>query len=247
MTAGVASGTLPAMHKILRNVGRDIQRHGAANTALKYGLKVLGSLCGLRILRGVHVERPDASFLQAPEKYTSGFLSTNELRDYARDAERTELSTRFLNQAAARGDRCYAIRDGEKLAAYGWYSSGNTPAGFGDLVLSFSPDYAYMYKGFTDSDYRGQRLHAIGMTRALQHYVAQGRKGLVSWVEAANFDSLKSCIRMGYSVFGSIYLVRVFGRYYALSSPGCRRFKFRLERPPVPSALRVAFPGRSGR
>jgi hypothetical protein len=233
MTAGVPSGTLLTMKKMVRNISRDIQRHGAANTALKYALKVLGSICGLKILRGVHVEQPDASFLQVPEKYTAGFLSPKQLRDYARDPERTELSTRFLNQAAARGDECYAIRDGENLAAYGWYSSGNTPVGFGDLVLTFSADYVYMYKGFTDADYRGQRLHGIGMTRALQHYVAQGRKGLVSWVEAANFDSLKSCIRMGYSVFGSIYLVRVFGRYYAFSSPGCRRFEFRLERPLV--------------
>jgi hypothetical protein len=87
-----------------------------------------------------------------------------------------------------------------------------------------------MYKGFTDSRYRGQRLHAIGMTRALEHYLSKGFGGIVSYVESTNFDSLKSCFRMGYRVFGSIYVVRIFGRDFAFSSPGCRRFDFRVER-----------------
>ena len=214
----------------VRRICSDVQRHGVWNISLKYALKALHSLFAIRVLRGLHVERAEPFFLEMPQRYKAGFLSAQQLREYSRDTGRTELTIRFLNQAAARGDECYALRDGENLAAYGWYSSGNTPVGFGDLVLHFSPDYVYMYKGFTGTDYRGQRLHAIGMTRALQHYLSQGRKGLVSYVEATNFDSLKSCARMGYRVFGSVYLVRLFGRYYALSSPGCRRFAFRLAR-----------------
>lgn len=64
-------------------------------------------------------------------------------------------------EAQARGDQCYAIRDDNVLAAYGWYSFGYTPIGLPGLVLNFSP-----YKGFTDSRYRGQRLHAVGNARA---------------------------------------------------------------------------------
>jgi hypothetical protein len=83
-----------------------------------------------------------------------------------------------------------------------------------------------MYKGFTDKRYRGQRLHAIGMTRALQHYLDTGYRGIVSYVESTNFDSLKSCFRMGYEVFGSVYVLQLFGRYFTLSSPGCKAFDF---------------------
>ena len=87
--------------------------------------------------------------------------------------------------------------------------------------------------------YRGQRLHAIGMTLALRHYRNSGYRGIVSYVEAQNFDSLKSCFRMGYSVFGSIYVIRVFGRHFAFSSTGCRRFDFRLRHAgPDPVSLR---------
>ncbi|HYI85673.1 MAG TPA: hypothetical protein VEX61_01125, partial [Burkholderiales bacterium] len=55
-----------------------------------------------------------------------------------------------------------------------------------------------------------------------------GYRGIVSYVESTNFDSLKSCLRMGYGVFGSVYVVRVFGRYFAWASPGCDAFGFRV-------------------
>jgi hypothetical protein len=49
------------------------------------------------------------------------------------------------------------------------------------------------------------------------------------YVESNNFDSLKSCRRMGYAEFGSIHVVRISGRYRAFSSAGCRRLGFRVE------------------
>jgi hypothetical protein len=183
----------------------------------------------------VYVEAPEVSFLECPPQYTADFLSTQTLREYAQDPK-TQLSDSFLDDALARRDQCYAILDGATLAAYGWYSSGSTPVGIGDLLLTFNPEHVYMYKGFTDTRYRGQRLHAIGMTRALQRYKDAQYKGLVSYVEAHNFDSLKSCFRMGYKVFGSVYVTRIFGRYFAFSSPGCKRFDFRLRHAAADSA-----------
>jgi hypothetical protein len=45
---------------------------------------------------------------------------------------------------------------------------------------------------------------------------------------------------MGYRVFGSIYVVKLFGRYLAFSSSGCARFAFRLECSAASAAQRVA-------
>ena len=222
----------------LLGIRRMLERHGFWNTLCALALDSIASIFVLRILRGVYVEAPDPSFLRCPDPYTAGFLPAQELREYTRDPD-TELSASFLDQALARGDECYAIRDGQTLAAYGWYSFGGTPIGIGDLVLSFDRRYVYMYKGFTDPRYRGQRLHGIGMTRAMQHYKDNGCKGLVSYVEARNFDSLKSCLRMGYRVFGSVYVTRIFGRYVAFSSPGCRRFDFRLRSAQIGPAYRT--------
>jgi hypothetical protein len=212
---------------LVQELRRKLQSHGLQNTLDSLLLKALNRIFVLKILRGVCVEQADAAFLKLPQNYQADFLTADELRSYSGDPK-TEISAEFLDEALTRGDQCYAIRDAGTLAAYGWYSGGRTPIGLGDLVLNFSRHYVYMYKGFTDARYRGQRLHAIGMTRALAHYLSGGDNGLVSYIEAHNFDSLKSCFRMGYRVFGSIYVVRIFGRYHAFSSPGCSRFSFRL-------------------
>lgn len=181
----------------------------------------------LKILRGVAIEQPDPAYLAVPKTYTAGFLSEAQLRAFAADPA-NEMSEAFLDAALGKGDECYAILDGANLAAYGWYATTPTPVGAPELQLHFRADYVYMYKGFTDPRYRGQRLHAIGMTRALREYRGRGLRGIVSYVESVNFDSLKSCFRMGYRVFGSIYLVRLFRRYLAFSSPGCEPFAFRV-------------------
>ena len=67
---------------------------------------------------------------------------------------------------------------------------------------------------------------------ALQHYLSTGFRGLVSYVESNNFDSLKSVFRMGYAQFGSVYVVKLFGRYLTHSSRGCERLGFRVEPAP---------------
>ena len=120
------------------------------------------------------------------------------------------------------------------VTAFGYYAwdkvrSRSADGRVPELVLHFAPGYVYQYKGFTVPAHRGQRLHAIGKTRALRHYLSKGYRGLLSYVESTNFESLKSNDRMGYETFGSIYVVRLFGRYLAFSTPGCRRYQFRLE------------------
>jgi len=212
---------LPIVQKAFRNY----QRHGFGALVHLFCMRLINSLLPFRILRGLHVAKADAAFLGYPPQYTPSFLAPRELHAFADDPA-SELSRSFVDDALRNGDECYAICDGQTLAAYGWYSTRPTPIHPRGLELHFAEGYVYMYKGFTDQRYRGQRLHAIGMTRALQHYLDSGYQGLVSYVESTNFDSLKSCERMGYSVFGSVYVVQLFGRYLAWSSPGCDAYKF---------------------
>lgn len=226
------------MLKKLDTLRVKVRRHGAAATAYEAVVKALGSVADFKILRGVSVDRPDAAFLECP--YQPMLLDEAALRRFAQDPA-NEMSLEFIDEATARGDQCYAICDGDRLAAYGWYAFGATPIGIPGMLLHYSPGYVYMYKGFTHTDYRGQRLHAIGMTRALQHYLSKDYEGIVSYVESINFDSLKSCFRMGYSVFGTVYVVNVFGRYVSFSTPGCRQYAFRVEGAPGPGAAGVVF------
>jgi hypothetical protein len=130
----------------------------------------------------------------------------------------------------ARGDRCYALFDGESLAAYGWYSNLPTPIDE-HFVLHFDRAYTYMYGGYTLPAYRGKRLHAVGMCRALRAITEEGKKGLISDVFSNNFASLQSVTRMGYRIFGEVYLFRAGNHCFTYATNGCRNYGCWVEAP----------------
>lgn len=197
------------------------------------------------ILKCLYAEVVDKAFLRLDPPYEAVFLDASDLRRYAARPE-YDLPETFVRRALAARDECLAIRAGDELAAYGWYSTRANHFS-DDLTLHFDPRWVYMYRGFTNPAHRGRRLHAIGMTMALAEYQRRQFRGLVSCVETRNTASLRSVYRMGYRVFGTIYairpghLLRSTGTGYhtldapiAWCTPGCRRFGFRLERTNVP-------------
>jgi hypothetical protein len=157
------------------------------------------------------INDPDPRCTNVEPPYQYAVLDRQTLLSFSEKNE-YELAREFVVSALDKGDECHALLHGDTLASYGWYSA--QPTLFNDkLRFHFPPDYRYMYKGFTLPSHRGHRLHAIGMTLALMKYRSAGSKGLVSLVEMNNFDSLKSCYRMGYVPCGSIRFVKVAGRY----------------------------------
>ena len=220
-------------HPIVQKALGKAQRFGTGAAVHLAWMKLVNRFVTFKILRGMHARRPDTTFFRVPAGYSAGFKNAAELARW-HDDPACELSAQFARDAFGAGDQCYAIWTGSSLAAYSWYSTRPTPAISPDLLLHFAAGYVYMYKGFTTPGHRGKRLHAIGKTHALRHYIAKGYRGLISYVESTNLESLKSNARMGYEIFGSIYVIKIFGRYFAVSTPGCWRYDFRLERKPAP-------------
>jgi ribosomal protein S18 acetylase RimI-like enzyme len=212
----------------LSQIKRNIRQFGPSKTFEDVAFRALNRGIFVRILKGVKIDAVNPEFLKCDEKYRGLFLNEAMLTEFAEGPE-YELSKRFLHQALAKGDECYGILNGDVLAAYGWYSNKPTEIDPPALVLHFNDQYIYMYKGYTHVNYRGQRLHAIAMTRALEAYLARGYKGIVSYVDCNNFASLKSCYRMGYTDVGSIYAARLFNHYFLHSDAGCERYGFGLE------------------
>ncbi len=215
----------------LNDLTREVKQFGPVKTLEDIGLRALNRVMVARVLKGVCIERPDPRFLEVDPRYEAGFLCRDRLEAIVDGHPEYEMSTDFLEEAFTKGDECYGFLDGGTLAAYGWYSKRPTRLDVPGLMLKFGAGYVYMYKGFTHVRYRGQRLHAIGMTRALQEYLARGYRGIVSYVEWNNFSSLKSCYRMGYRDFGNIYVFRAFGRYLIRPDSGCDPYEFRVECP----------------
>jgi hypothetical protein len=207
-----------------------IKKDGWRRTLWRTALKTVNRVVGFKILVGVWVETPDRSFCECDKRFTAAFLSESAIRRFALDPENA-LSSEFVDEALLKGDACFGITDGPVLASYGWYSVQPTRIDPPELFLEFDKDYVYMYKGFTHPRYRGKRLHAVGMTLALAHYRSKGFKGIVSYIESDNFESLKSSYRMGYLRFGSICLGQLFGRTLSYATVGCKKFGFSVIHP----------------
>lgn len=205
-----------------------IKNAGIRGACYDLAYRVGKKLVRLTVLQGMTVTPAsvDRSFLEGNPKYTHGFLDEATLRRYAKTPG-LELDDAFLDQVLPTGDRCYAIRDGDVLAAYGWYSRNPTPIDDA-LTLHFDPRWVYMYKGFTAHAYRGQRLHGVGMAKAMMAYVGEGCLGIVSQVERNNFSSLKSVHRMGYVDNGRLRSWRLLGRWHVGATAACAPFGLKL-------------------
>lgn len=171
----------------------------------------------------------DPSVLHGEPGLTWGFLDAETLHRAMAHATDLDIDEAFVREALGRGDRCYGAMDGDILASSGWYSTRPTPF-VDDLDLVFADGWAYMYKGYTAHSHRGRRLHGIGMARAMDAYVREGYRGLVSYVDAANDASLKSCARLGYRTFGTLLAANVGGRWITYATPGCAPYGLRLVR-----------------
>lgn len=140
-----------------------------------------------------------------------------------------DLGANFISRSIQNGDRCHAYFDGDRLASYGWCSSG--PTRLGDyFTFTFPDEYAYMYRGFTMRDYRGARLNGHGMMEAVNLEVAEGGRGLVGLVEVQNFASLRSGYRVGFRREGIVFTFKLFGRWMTVRTPACRRMGCSLAR-----------------
>jgi hypothetical protein len=160
-------------------------------------------------------------------KYRFLFLDEDQIRKYSKDPI-NDISERFISRAIGNGDECLAALDSDVLASCGWYSGRPTHM-FEDMFLHFDTDYRYMYKGYTHPNYRGERLHGIGMAKACEIYTGKGFKGLLSHIEAHNFNSLRSSYRIGYQDIGKIYVFRFFGQYRSFRDSGCKLYKCELK------------------
>jgi hypothetical protein len=218
-------------HNLIWHIIRqDVKNFGVLRALNDITHRAINRFLFFKVLRCMIIDSVDPHYLGSNNGYQYKFLGEGALLACAENKE-YELSEEFVRTALEKGDECYGILDGPTLASYGWYSSMPTEVAFGPtkngkegLRLHFSGKYVYMYSG-----YRGQRLHAIGMTRALEEYLGKGFKGLVSFVESNNYSSLKSVYRMGYKDFGKVYILRIFGKHIIHSSKGCKKYQFRVK------------------
>lgn len=207
---------------------------GPRETGVVLGLTLGCYALALKVLQIVSLspEELDPNFLQLDRELRAGFADRPALLAAAERDPSLELSAAFICDAVARGDRCYAIWARDRLVSYGWYS--NRPTDIGDgLTLRFNPRFTYMYKGYTTPDFRGRRLHGIGMARALVGLTATGALGLVSYVERTNIASLRSVYRLGFRDAGRVVTTSIFGKVIARAGVSRPELAIGVQRAPA--------------
>ena len=169
----------------------------------------------------------DSTPLEAPG-FHGRFMRSGDL-DGVAGQDGYDLDPCVVDEALARGDRCYGLfDDGDQLASYGWYSSRPTNVDE-HFYVRFDPRFVYMYKGYTLPAYRGRHLYEVGIRQALESLSAEGRQGLVSCVMSNNFAALKATERLGYHIFGRVILVRAGELAAAIASDSCQAFGFDVQ------------------
>ena len=206
---------------------RNLHHHGFWKTASDLALRVLNRIVFVRIVECLAIESVDPDRTQCSQRFRGLFLTESMLRTFSNNSA-NELSESFLNHAIAKGDQCFGFLDGDTLASYSWYSTHPTDTDWSGLAIHCSSQYIYMYKGFTNAEYRGNRLYGLGMARALESFQTRGYRGMVSYIEWNNYDSLKGSHRVGFKSFGRIYVLRLFKRYFLHCTAGCDRYAFRV-------------------
>lgn len=195
--------------RALQQAPGDGWRAQLAFVATRVKSKLMNLIGFHKELRGMIVTTDSVNVESATHDsdYSCRFMTAEELWRVADDAIH-QMSSEFIGDALGRGDRCFGIFDGDRVASYGWYAS-KPPNRFNDeLDVVFDPGWVFMYKGYTLPEYRGRKLHALGMARALAAVTDEGHEGLISCVEAVNGASLRSCDRMGYQIFGTVKICK---------------------------------------
>lgn len=208
-------------------VKKTYKYHGLSSVLNLLSLKVVNKVLPLKILNCVLITEIKADTKADDPKFQGFFLDENQIKNFAEDSE-NELPVKFVESALKRGDECLGIIDDGELAGYGWYSNGDTFTDLHNLKFCFDPAYMYAYKGFTKMEYRGQRLQGLRVRSALNHYHEKGFNGIVYYIESDNYDSLKSCYRMGFKMIGSIVVFKAFGKVYHFNSKSAQQHNVRL-------------------
>ncbi len=176
-----------------------IRRQFGTMAMLQHGINTVGGrLFGFEALTLVWLPVDEMKIaLDLPDDTQMRFLTPAEVELFAQDPA-NDFAESHVEKAQAGTDLCFAALIDGRLASYGWYTLGRAFAiGDHDLLMRGPSNAAYMHSGFTHPDFRGRRLHGIGMGRALKALSERGVNALLSDVNWANRASLKSCVRPG--------------------------------------------------
>jgi len=216
---------IPAMGDVL-----EYARHlGLRRTLYRSAYVMANQVVAVSIFNCLQLRPEDVNtaLLASGGRYERRFLGPGEIRRFA--GALGPSGKRVAHEALARGDACYAVLDGGRLASFSCYSPHPTPI-LNDLMVGFDPPRWYMYGAWTPVSHRGRRLHGLGVIGASLELFERGVPALVGVYERTNYRSMVSAQRMGWKPCGTLFRLGV-GHWTRLGgSAEAQRIGIRLER-----------------
>ena len=148
-----------------------------------------------------------------------------EIRPLAHD---DEAAFEALGQGGAsvfrdrlgRGHQCWGAWCSGSLRHVVWVAFGEVRVEYLDCRLSLDDDVGYLYRAFTQPEYRGLGLGPAAAAECLKALHRHGRRGVLAAVLPDNPEAFRPWFKLG---FGRVGVVRTFGT-------GRRRISVRFDR-----------------
>lgn len=201
---------------------------GVSGVLIKIFHKLANRVTRLLVLRTgmIAFDEINTAHLGKLAHYRHGLYPAEQLRGCTEDPD-NDLAAAFIDYAAAQGDRCYAIFEGDKLVNYCWTSQAPTMIEPG-LRIEFSPDYYYRYKEYTRPSHRGRRLSSFNHAESMQLLSTSGKKGFAGYVEMDNYISYRSLLKMNHTFAGFVVILGKGQHRWIWHSPKARKGGFRV-------------------
>jgi GNAT superfamily N-acetyltransferase len=192
---------------VLHRAAKARERVGVGGAARQAFHSLLVQWSSLRFVNVMALDRERMNVPDLDVCFKMSFLTPEQVRRFAENPA-NQLPADFAERAERGWDLCYGAIHGDRLASYGWYALHSVEAEHGaGTPLGLPRDTAYLYKGFTHPDFRGQRLYAACMGWALTALgERQGVKRLLAFVYWNNTPSLSGCLQLGYDRLGTLVI-----------------------------------------
>lgn len=124
-------------------------------------------------------------------------------------ALRPDQDVELLAARFARGDRCFAVRAGERLVHATWASIGHGPLPYLDADVSLMPHDVCFYDSYTGPGWRGHDVSRSRDEFCRRTFRAAGMRRTVALIARENVGGLRTAVPLGYRAIGEYGLLRL--------------------------------------
>jgi len=201
------------------------KRHGLSKTVFRYMYGLINKLIFLKIFHciAIHSNKFKNKHYESDSQFRLTIFD-NSFWDRSWNLDEYGLDKNFLDKAKSKNYVCLGFLDKGKIASYTWYATETDDLYGGNLKVKFSDEFVLATRTYTHLDYRGKRLHALGIAQGLKLLSGRKYKGIVGIVEAINFSSLKGIFHFGGEEVGKFFCVKIRGKYLIFSIGNTRKY-----------------------